>query len=193
MLRIRFDRCAATPSANAAIAKSLHRQVVNKAVVETIEKNRAEGKWDPVRTEENIEQTWRQGWWRQWENIVFAAVSGDLAAIERVEQRLGRNAVAFNAFIDFDALSASQIQLERAAMPIRAIRDAGFRLFDKIEKKRRKQTPKIEATPDASGGNAEADVQTPRDQLTGDQGPSDLTVSVHFPKDGTDETDGGSR
>jgi hypothetical protein len=178
---------------NAVIAKSLQRQVVNKTVVETTDKNRAEGKPDPARSEQNIEQTWRQGWWLYWENTVFSAVSGDAGAIDRVERQLGRDAIGFNAFMDFDALSASQILLERAAMPVRAIRDSGFRMLDKIEKKRRQQAPKITVDPTASGNSTDPDLQTPRDPASGDQKLSDPTVTVHAPKGNIDGTDGGDQ
>ena len=180
---------------NAAIARSLHRQVVNKTAVEQIEQNRAAGKGDPLQSEENMEGNFRQAWWRHWENTAFAAVSGNVAAIERVEGQLGRNAVSLNAFVNFDELSTSLILLERAAMPARGVRDAGFRLLNKIEKKRRKQTAveKIDAERKATGSSAGADVLMPDpapDPVTDDQRSSDPTVSVHVPKNCAGETDG---
>ncbi len=119
---------------NAAIAQSLLRKIVNRQVVEDVNA----GRRNPARTEEAIEHTWVQGWWRSWEYTVFAAVSGDVEAIKKVESKLGPGAVVCNVFVDFDALSESEILLERVATSARATREASFRMLDKIAKKKKK-------------------------------------------------------
>lgn len=157
---------------NASVAKSVVRHIAEKRAANYIKT--ASAQRDLSRDEYLMNEV-RQDYRRYWEVVVFHAVSGDAAAIAEVVGELGSDSLGLNAFLDFDALSTSRILIERAAMPVRAIRDSSFRQIDKIQRKRRQQT-RLDAT--ANRQHAGAGVGN---SGTGEQaGPM---VTVHAPKD----------
>jgi hypothetical protein len=172
---------------NAAFVDALLRGMVDHAAVEVLKLQRHAG----VRqSDEPVESTFRQAWFRRTKSICQAAVAGDAAALEEVVEKLGSDALEIDGAVDYSSLYAVLSAIDRVVRPAQADCDAAFRLLEK-QKKRAGTKQKIHKGTPAPGRDVP------------DLGPSEQTSApehaetttnpptVFFPKPAGDD-DGGA-
>jgi hypothetical protein len=163
---------------SAAIAKSLHVQLVNREAVVLLVRERESG-IGRTRQQDDIEHSFRQEWWRSTTSRAFAAVSGDKEAIRYFESKLGLGAIALNPFVDFDDIMRRESMAERISTSAIAARNSAWKIMLKCEGKRQRKSARKEKLAENSKSlearNADPG-STDREPLQRD------TTTVHAPK-----------
>jgi len=128
---------------NAATADALLRLVVDRAGVQVLDHD---CNADVKQTDEAIELTFPQSWWRDQTRICRAAVAGDTAALEQVKKKLGSGgALETDGAIDFVALYDVLFNIARVVRPAQDEAEHAFRLLEKRKKCAAKKQ-KVETT-----------------------------------------------
>ena len=138
MLTVRRGTLAERNVWDAGIAESLQRRLLDLAAAEELAQRDKDGGPPLTQRDEGIEETLRQSWWRQQKQLARAAVSGDKAAIENIEKRLGPGTVKINAAVDFDKVYDSLTAIDRVVTSARAECENAFRALEKLQKRAKK-------------------------------------------------------
>jgi hypothetical protein len=173
---------------NAAFADALLRRMTDQAAVEVLKLEQHAG----VRqSDEPIESTFRQGWFRWAKKTCVAAVAGDPTALEQVEEKLGSDALEIDSAVDFDALYAVLASIDRVVRPAQTDGDAAFRSLEKLKKRAEKKRKTEQTTAPPTGrvrnvGTSKRSRAPEQPKTT----PNPPTVIVPKP---TGDDDGGAR